>query len=85
MLCWLLGAALTALMARGRDRLLKSIDLVEISLRILWENPSVFVVSLGLLLAYAVFALVWLALFAHLLLIGHFEQSTEDGHGTLSI
>ncbi|KAJ3102266.1 hypothetical protein HDU96_009703 [Phlyctochytrium bullatum] len=42
---------------------------VKLACQILWENPTVFILSIGIMITYMIFALVWLLAFAHLFLV----------------
>ena len=83
------GAAISAasgvlsmvLLYQKRDRITKSIELVELAIRILAENPSLFGVSFGLILVFMIFNVVWLAMFGHIVTFGHLSD-TVNGSGT---
>ncbi|KAJ3104098.1 hypothetical protein HDU97_009547 [Phlyctochytrium planicorne] len=46
-----------------------TIDMLQLSCQILWENPSIFGLSIALMFVYMLFAIVWLLAFAHLFLV----------------
>ncbi len=68
------------LIHRKRHHVTRGIQLVELSLQVLRDHPSVVGVSVGVLLLFTLFSVTWLALFTRVMLIGHIESETVDGH-----
>lgn len=59
---------------KRRTNIKQGLELVEISVEILIEYPSIFIVSLGLIVMYFVMILAWMALFGRLALVGHIDE-----------
>src|SRR6185437_3698045 len=61
-----------------RSRIQTSIQMTKMACQVLFENPSLFYVSYGLLFLYFLYVTIWFYLFVYLLLIG----SEDHGPGT---
>ena len=67
----MLSGALSCLfLYMARRRIANTIDMMELSCGILRDNPEMLVVSAALMAVYAVFVLIWTALFENLFLLG---------------
>ncbi|KAJ3218809.1 hypothetical protein HDU67_004057 [Dinochytrium kinnereticum] len=54
---------------KRRRQIDQTINILQLSCQILWENPTIFVLSLTLMLTYMIFSLLWLLAFSHLFLV----------------
>ncbi|KAI9333337.1 plasma-membrane choline transporter-domain-containing protein [Zopfochytrium polystomum] len=52
-----------------RKQIRQSVNIIEMSCKILWENPSVFVLSLSLMAVYFIFSTIWIIVFSHVFLV----------------
>ena len=74
---FLMGAASSIIIHKRRHNIKQSLDLIDLSFEILRDNPTIFSVSLLILVGYLIFALIWLALFGRLTLVGHIDETQQ--------
>ncbi|KAJ3248621.1 hypothetical protein HDU77_008057 [Chytriomyces hyalinus] len=68
---------------RERRNIDRAINIIHLACQILWETPSIFTFSLGLMAVYSVFSFLWAFAFSHLFL-PRSELASPDDPLTLS-
>ncbi|KAJ3041495.1 hypothetical protein HDV00_009291 [Rhizophlyctis rosea] len=66
---------------RKRQQVEQTIDIIELSFAILRHNPRIFLLSIVLMIGYAVFSLTWILMFARLFLKGYFKVDPTGSGG----
>ena len=69
---------------KSQSKIETTIKITSMAAEILFENPSIFVVSVGLLLLYVIFLVIWLTFFTHLTLIGYVSEDGGQNHWNIS-
>ncbi|KAI8617734.1 plasma-membrane choline transporter-domain-containing protein [Chytriomyces sp. MP71] len=85
---WMIGVAILFLIAsiasgtflyRERRNIDRAINIIHLACQILWETPSIFTLSLGIMGVYSIFSFAWAFAFSHLFLPISADTPPQEG------